>query len=113
MWTQLMQEAVHLLRLRFPHGLSTGISFEHRQRGGFAGIGEHLGELWKEHDQECMDLIFVAHRLLAELLAQSHQFPISDDFFGFERSQNAPPHSTTRVQWEYNPSDPFSHAILV
>jgi hypothetical protein len=28
-----------------------------------------------------MDLIFVAHHLLGELLLQAHQFPIGDDFF--------------------------------
>ena len=65
---QFMQEFAQGLHLGLRDGLCAWIAFEDRQSGGPCGINKDLREFWEKHDQQGVDLIFVAHHVIAELL---------------------------------------------
>ena len=63
-----MQELAEGLHLGLRDGLRAGIALEDRQSRGPRGINKNLREFGKKHDQQSINLIFVAHHVITELL---------------------------------------------
>ncbi len=64
----LMQECAETLHLGLRDGLGAWIAFENRQGRRPRGIGKDLRECGEQHHQQGVDLICVAHHVIAELL---------------------------------------------
>ncbi len=67
-WCQFMQELAECLHLCLCDDLRARIAFEDRQGRGARGINKDLREFGKQHHQQGVDLIFVAHHVIAELV---------------------------------------------
>ena len=65
---QFMQELAEGLHLRLRDGLCAWIPLEDRQSRRPRGINKDLREFGEQHHQQGMDLIFVAHHVIAELV---------------------------------------------
>jgi len=65
---QLTQELAQGLHLGLRDGLCAWIALENRQGSGPRGRGFDLREFREQHDQQRMDLIFVAHHVITQLL---------------------------------------------
>jgi hypothetical protein len=54
--------------------LRTWKAFEQGDGSGTTGISEDLAELWEEHAEQSLDLVFVACDFIGELCMQADQF---------------------------------------
>ena len=63
-----MQEPAEALHLGLRDGLRAWIAFENRQGGRPCGIGKDLREFGEQHHQQGVDLIFVAHHVITQLV---------------------------------------------
>src|SRR5207302_1464554 len=76
MRSQLVQHLTQSDDVGLCNGLCAGIALKECQGSRSCGISKHLGELGEEHRQQGVDLVFVAHHVIAELLLETDQFPI-------------------------------------
>ena len=76
-----MQQGTQGLHWRLRDSLRTGITFEYCQGSRPRRINKHLRKFGKLDYQQGMDLIFVTHDVVAELVVNAQQFAIRRDLF--------------------------------